>query len=85
MEATIINYRRGKRTQNTNQMVIQPKDSKNKEEAEKLIGKKVTWKTTAGKILEGTISKTHGGKGAVLAQFTPGLPGQAIGTKAEIN
>jgi large subunit ribosomal protein L35Ae len=84
MEAVIVNYRRGRRTQNTNQMVLKPTDSKNKEDAEKLIGKKVEWTTPTGKKMEGKVSKTHGNKGAVLAQFRPGLPGQAVGTKAQI-
>jgi large subunit ribosomal protein L35Ae len=65
-------------------MVLVPTDGKEKESAEKLIGKKVKWKTASGKEMEGTVSRTHGAKGAVLAQFKPGLPGQAIGTKAEI-
>lgn len=84
MDATIVSYRRGKRTQNTNQMVLDPKDSNSKEDAEKLVGKKVEWTTESGKKMEGTVSKPHGSNGAVLAQFRPGLPGQAIGTKAKI-
>lgn len=84
MEAIIASYRRGRRTQNTNQMILLPATSKNKADAEKLVGKAVEWKTTAGKVLTGTVSKPHGAKGAVLAQFNPGLPGQAVGTKAKI-
>ncbi len=84
MEATITSYRRGRRTQNTRQMIIQPADSNSREEAEKLVGKKVEWTTPSGKKLEGKVSKPHGSKGAVLAQFDTGLPGQAIGTTAEI-
>ena len=84
MEAVIVNYRRGRRTQNTRQMILQPAESQNKEEAEKLVGKTVEWTTSSGKKMQGKVSKPHGGKGAVLAQFDPGLPGQAIGGKAEI-
>ena len=84
MDAVIINYRRGRRTQNTNQMILQPENAKSKDDAEKLIGKQVEWKSSAGKILTGQISKVHGSKGAVLAQFRPGLPGQSVGTKAKI-
>ena len=84
MDAKVMSYRRGRRTQNTYQMIIQPAESKNKDDAEKLIGKKVIWTTASGKEMEGTISKPHGGNGAVLAQFVPGLPGQSIGTDAKI-
>jgi large subunit ribosomal protein L35Ae len=84
MEAVIMNYRRGRNTQNPRQMILQPTGAKTKADAEKLIGKAVEWKTTAGKVLQGKVSKPHGGNGAVLVQFTPGLPGQAVGTKAKI-
>jgi len=84
MEAVIVSYRRGRRTQNTRQMVIKPEGSATKEEAEKLVGKTVEWETASGKKMTGKVSKPHGAKGAVLAQFDPGLPGQAIGTKAQI-
>jgi len=84
MEAVIMNYRRGRNTQNTRQMVILPAGNKTKADAEKLIGKTVEWKTGTGKVLQGKVSKPHGTKGAVLAQFSPSLPGQAIGTKAKI-
>ncbi len=79
-----MSYRRGRRTQNTRQMVIRPDGPKSKEDAEKLIGKTVEWMTASGKKMTGTVSKPHGSKGAVLAQFDPGLPGQAIGTSAQI-
>ena len=84
MDAVVMSYRRGRRTQNTNQVILKPEASNNAEEAEKLIGKKVEWATTSGKKLVGEISRVHGGKGAVVAQFRPGLPGQAMGTKAQI-
>ena len=71
-------------TQNTNQMILLPEGSKKREEAEKLLGKKVEWETTSGKKMSGEITRVHGGNGAVVAQFNPGLPGQAIGTKAKI-
>lgn len=79
-----MNYRRGRRTQNTRQMILQPAEAKSIEDAKKLVGKSVEWTTSGGKKLSGKISKPHGGKGAVLVQFDPPLPGQAIGTKAKI-
>jgi len=84
MEATIVNYRIGKRTQEVKQMVLQPKDVKTKSDAEKLLGKKVEWTTTTGKKLAGEITRVHGTKGAVVAKFEKGLPGQALGTKVQV-
>jgi len=84
MEAIIVNYRIGRRTQEVKQMVLLPQDSKNKGDAEKLLGKKVEWTTSSGKKLTGEVTRTHGSKGAVVAKFDKGLPGQAIGTKAQI-
>ncbi len=54
-----------------------------REEAKKMAGKKVSWKSQSGKIIEGTISDAHGNKGLVRAIFNTGLPGQAI--TSEIN
>ncbi len=84
MDAIVINYRGGKRTQNNKQMVLKPTESTNKEDAEKLIGKKVEWSTSSGKKMEGKITRAHGPNGAVVAQFEKGLPGQAMGTKIQI-
>ena len=84
MDAIIMNYRGSRRTQYPNQMILQPADSSSKEDAQKLVGNPVEWTSPAGKKLQGKVSKPHGAKGAVLAQFNPGLPGQAIGTKAKI-
>jgi large subunit ribosomal protein L35Ae len=57
---------------------------KNKEEAQKMIGKEVSWKSEAGKIIRGKISSSHGNKGLVRAIFERGLPGQAINTECEV-
>lgn len=58
--------------------------AKSKEDAAKLIGKEVSWKSTAGKIIKGKISGSHGNKGLVRAIFERGLPGQAINTEVEV-
>jgi len=84
MEAVIVNYRRGKRTQNTRQMVVKIKGAKTKADAEKYVGKTIEWTTQTGRKVEGKVTKAHGGTGSVLARFEPALPGQAIGTKAKI-
>lgn len=84
MKATIESNRRGSKTQHTDQYILLVDTIKNKEEASKLIGKKVVWKTEGGADIVGKITKLHGNKGAVLAKFERGLPGQALGTKAEV-
>ncbi len=82
MKGSVMNYRGSHKTQDTKRMIIQPENSKTKEDAEKLIGKKVTWTSPAGKKISGTITKPHGNSGAVLARFDEaGLPGQALGTE----
>jgi large subunit ribosomal protein L35Ae len=85
MKAKVINYRGGKRTQKTNQFILEPEKAKNKEDATKLLGKKVEWVTSSGKKLSGEITRVHGNKGAVVARFEKGLPGQALGTEIEIH
>lgn len=57
---------------------------KTKDEAAKLVGKEVQWKSEAGKILVGKISGSHGNKGMVRAIFERGLPGQALNTDVEM-
>lgn len=57
---------------------------KNREEATKMIGKEVSWKSSTGKILKGKISESHGNKGLVRAIFEKGLPGQAMNSEVEV-
>ena len=86
MEGLIVNYRRGKRTQTTNQMIIIVPGF-DKKEAEKLLGKTVTYECDGKNKtkINGKITFLHGNKGAVRALFETGMPGQAIGDKITIN
>ncbi len=79
MEGKVISYRRGRHTQNTNQVLIRVEG-----EREKLMGKEVIWTSKAGKQIKGTVSAPHGNKNVIRAIFEKGLPGQAAGTKVEI-
>lgn len=56
----------------------------NREEAKKMAGKSVVWKSSAGKVINGKISDAHGNKGLVRAVFETGLPGQAVTTDVEV-
>lgn len=87
MEGIIVNYRRGRKTQTTNQMIILLPKTDSKEKAEALVGKEVVY-TCEGKNkkeIKGKVSSTHGSKGAVRAIFERGMPGQAIGQKVRLN
>ena len=83
MKGVIVNYRRGRRTQHNNQIIIKPADATTVSEASKLLGKKVIWKGK-NKQLVGKITRVHGCKGNVVATFVSPPPGQAIGTEVEI-
>ncbi|MFH1448431.1 MAG: 50S ribosomal protein L35ae [Candidatus Micrarchaeota archaeon] len=82
MEAKILNYRRGRHTEHTDQFIISVKGVATREGAAKLIGKKIFWETPAKRRIGGKITRTHGNSGAVIARFEKGLPGQALGTDA---
>ena len=84
MQGIVIHFRRSKHRTSNNQMIVQPVSSSNVEGAKALVGKKVTWKSPAGKVLPGKVSAPHGRKGCVRVLFETGMPGQAIGQRVEI-
>lgn len=65
-------------------MIIKISGVDKKEDAEKLVGKKVSY-STGKKDLNGQITKAHGNSGALLVKFETGMPGQAIGQKVTVN
>ena len=83
MNAIIISYRRGRNTQNTNQMILEPKVN-NRAEANALLGKKCVYSTISGKKMQGTIIALHGTKMAVRARFETPLPPESVGKTIEI-
>lgn len=84
MKATILSYRRGRHTQNVNQMLVEIDAVDSREKAEKLLGKRLVWKSPSGKEIKGEIIGVHGNRGVVRAKFEKNLPGQAMGTKVEV-
>ncbi len=86
MNGVIVSFRRGVRTQNTKQMIIQVEGVDSKEKAEKLVGKSVSWEAPGKnkKILKGKVSAPHGCKGVVRAIFETGMPGQCLGKKVKV-
>jgi len=87
MKATVIQFRRGRKTQKPRHFLIEIPDVDSREKATEFVGKEVTWKSTGkeAKIITGKISSAHGRNGVVRAIFERGLPGQAIGTEVTIN
>ncbi|MGE0793089.1 MAG: 50S ribosomal protein L35ae [Candidatus Woesearchaeota archaeon] len=84
MNGTIVNYKSGKHTQTTNQMIVKVEGVNTKEEAEKLVGKKVVY-NTGKKDMTGEIRSAHGNSGAIRVLFETGMPGQAVGKQVQIN
>ena len=84
MEGTVVSFRRGRKTYKPRHFLIQPFGIDDRDKAAKLVGKKVTWKSTGGKEINGKIASAHGGKGVVRVIFERGLPGQSITTKVNI-
>ena len=82
--ALLLNYRRGRHTQRTNQFLLEVRGIDSRAKAKPLAGKRVVWTTPGGKAISGRISGAHGNKGVVRARFTKGLPPQAIGKKADV-
>ena len=83
VKGKVVQFRRGLKHVHERHFILDF-GSKNKDEARKLAGKIVEWKSPAGKIIKGKISSSHGNKGLVRAIFERGLPGQSINTEVEI-
>jgi len=80
MIGVVVNYRRGRHTVRTNQIIVHFENINSREEASKLVGKKVLWVSPGKrKFFIGRIAALHGNKGNVRAIFRKGLPGQIIG------
>ena len=84
MEGVIVHFRGSRRVKRGNQMIVQISSIDNKEKASNLVGKKVVWKTSAGKQMTGQITAAHGNSGALRVRFDSGMPGQSIGTKVAV-
>ena len=83
MKGIVVQFRRSRHRIHERHYLLDLGLSK-REDAKKLAGKEVQWKSPAGKIIKGKIAAAHGGKGLVRAIFERGLPGQAINTRVEI-
>ncbi|MCK4827100.1 50S ribosomal protein L35ae [bacterium] len=84
MMARVLNFRRGRHTQKTNQLLLSLKDVDSRAGASRFIGKKVAWKTKSGKVITGKIASPHGNNGVLRARFSKGISGEVLGTEIEI-
>ncbi len=84
VKGKVLQFRRGRHTVKEKHFLLEVEGVGSREEAYKLIGKEVIWKSPAGKEISGKISNPHGNKGVVRAIFEKGLPGQAITTEVEV-
>lgn len=80
----VVQFRRGRHIVHEKHMLIEIEGVNSKEEASKLVGKSVEWKSPAGKVIKGKVSGAHGNKGVIRAIFEKGLPGQSVTTNVEI-
>lgn len=83
MKGIIVQFRRGRHRIHERHYLLDL-GLTSREEAKKMAGKIVEWKTPSGKIISGKISDAHGNKGLVRAIFESGLPGQAITNDVEV-
>lgn len=83
MKGIVVQFRRGRHRIHERQYLLDL-GMTSRDDAKKLAGKHVSWKSPAGKIIEGKISDAHGTKGLVRAIFERGLPGQAVTTEVEV-
>lgn len=83
MKGIVVQFRRGRKIIHERHYLLDLGFT-SREEAKKMAGKEVEWKSSAGKVISGKISDAHGNKGLVRAIFEKGLPGQAITTEVEV-
>jgi|SRR3989338_1012176 len=84
MNGIIVQFRRGRHRIHEKHYLLDV-GTQNRDEAQKMVGKQVSWKSASGKIIVGKISAAHGNNGLVRAIFETGLPGQAITNEIEIS
>ncbi len=84
MEGIVVQFRRGRHRIHERHYLLDI-GLTSRDEAMKMVQKKVTWTSPAGKEIHGTISSAHGNKGLVRAIFEKGLPGQAVTTNIVVD
>jgi len=65
-------------------MVVVVEGISSRQEASKLVGKKVVFKTSSGNEISGEVRSAHGNSGALRVLFEKGMPGQSLSKKVSI-
>ena len=84
MKGIVASFRRSRHRQKPNHVIIYIGSVDDREKAQKLVGKAVSWTTQTGKTISGKVASAHGNKGAIRVIFERGLPGQALTSQVEI-
>jgi large subunit ribosomal protein L35Ae len=84
VKGLLVQFRRGRHRIHERHYLIDLGLTK-REDAKKMAGKEVSWKSPSGKEIKGKISDAHGNNGLVRAIFEKGLPGQAMTTEIDIS
>ncbi len=84
VKAKVIQFRQGRKTQKPRHFLLEIEGCDTRNKARKFEGKEVVWTSPSKKEIKGKVSSAHGNSGVIRAIFEIGLPGQAIGTDAEI-
>jgi large subunit ribosomal protein L35Ae len=84
VRAVIMGYRRGGNRQYTRHVILKV-EGLSPREAGGLVGRRVTYRDPKGNVYRGRIVRRHGARNPLLlAYFHHPIPGQAIGSHAEI-
>ena len=84
MKARVLNFRQGRHTQRTNQLLLSVSGVESRKAAAALTGRKVVWKTRSGKEIAGKVASPHGNSGVLRARFPKGISGEVLGKDIEI-
>ena len=84
MKAKIANFRQSRHTVKGNHMIVTIDGVEKREDAEKLVGKSVVWKSPADREIAGKVASAHGNSGAIRVIFEKGMPGQSLGNEVAI-
>ena len=86
VKAIVIQFRRGRTTYTPKHFLLEIEGVDSRDKAKEFVGKNVSWSSTGkeSKKINGVIKAAHGNKGIVRAIFERGLPGQSIGTEAQV-
>lgn len=84
MKGIIVQFRRGRHRIHEKHYLLDL-GATSRDEAQKLVGKQVRWKSPGGTLIQGGVRAAHGNKGLVRAIFESGLPGQAITNEVELS